>query len=158
MTKQPTKTLTVLWIAALILLTGLALLARPALALPPRPTPTETAVHSGTGDIGQLELLVHFAPNWASSGIPWQELWTVVQWQDADGSWHVVEGWQGHLDLVMVSDGFKMWGVKEEIGGRGPFRWLVYRSEGGRLMAQSETFHLPGPNEILIVELDIAAE
>jgi len=73
-----------------------------------------------------------------------QELWTVVQWQDGSGDWHDVEGWQGTLDDIQNEIGYKVWWVAKSGLGTGPFRWLVYQSKGGRLLATSEPFYLPG--------------
>jgi hypothetical protein len=75
----------------------------------------------------------------------WQELWTVVQWQDPYTEvWHDVEGWQGTLDGVTDGLGKKTWWVASRDLDTGPFRWRVYRSEGGTLLATSEPFNLPG--------------
>ena len=75
-----------------------------------------------------------------------QELWTIVQWQDGLGDWHDVEGWQGTLDDIQNEIGDKVWWVAKEGLGTGPFRWLVYQSKGGRLLATSEPFYLPDLN------------
>jgi hypothetical protein len=40
--------------------------------------------------------------------------------------------------------GKKTWWVAGRDLGTGPFRWRVYRSEGGSLLATSEPFDLPG--------------
>jgi len=46
--------------------------------------------------------------------------------------------------------------VAEEDLGKGPFRWLVYRDEGGGSLAASEPFHLPSFNkETVTVELTL---
>ncbi len=102
-------------------------------ALPPRPTPvtaTPTAVPSAyVREGGLIELHVH----------PIQTgLWTVVQWQDARGQWHDVDGWQGTLDGSL-----QIWWVAPRDLGKGPFRWQVYRSYGGSLLATSQSFSLP---------------
>jgi hypothetical protein len=83
-------------------------------------------------------------------------MWTVVQWQDAFGGWHDVDGWRGHLD-----DGqgqMKIWWVAPKDFNTGPFRWQVYSSdENGRLLGYSETFNLPGGvNDIVYVQIDLA--
>jgi len=66
-------------------------------------------------------------------------VWTVVQWQDSAGGWHDIEGWQGTLD----GGAQKVWWVAAKDFGTGPFRWLVYQGQGGKLLAQSEPFYLP---------------
>src|SRR5512138_3173076 len=70
-------------------------------ALPPRPTPitpTPTAAPASyVREGGLIELHVH----------PIQTgLWTLIQWQDAGGQWHDVNGWQGTLD-----GDFQVWWV-----------------------------------------------
>ena len=44
-------------------------------------------------DGGLIELQAQFAETWSNAGIHWQELWTVVQWQDEWDNWQDVEGW-----------------------------------------------------------------
>ncbi len=75
--------------------------------------------------------------------------WSVVQWQDANGDWLNVEGWQGSLD-----NGHRLWWVAAKDFGKGPFRWVVFNSPDGPLIAASEPFTLPQfPNETVRVEL-----
>lgn len=72
--------------------------------------------------------------------------WSVVQWQDSNGDWHNVEGWQG-----AVSDS-RSWWVHPKDFGRGPFRWVVQSTPGGSVSASSAPFHLPtSPNKRLQV-------
>lgn len=67
-------------------------------------------------------------------------VWTAVQWQDPNtGMWHLVEGWQGTLDL----DGSQTWWVGTEILGKGPFRWVIYAEKEGEELAVSSSFNLP---------------
>jgi len=65
--------------------------------------------------------------------------WTVVQWQDGLGAWHIVEGWQGSADEV----GEARWWVSSTQFGLGPFRWAIYDKPGGALVVTSRTFALP---------------
>jgi hypothetical protein len=117
-----------------------------AQALPPRPTPVSTitptalpSVHVREG--GLLELYTH----------PTQlGVWTLIQWQDALGSWHDVAGWQGTLDGTS-----QLWWVAPRDLGKGPFRWLVYQSRGGLLLATSQPFALPRFNGAT-VRIDVA--
>lgn len=77
-------------------------------------------------------------------------LWTRVQWQDAHGGWHDIEGWQGTFN----PDQRVLWYVGPEHLGSGPFRWLVYQQPGGRLLGVSQPFHLPSRGgELLHVTL-----
>ena len=105
-------------------------------------TPTPIPIKSPSG--GLIQLRVRF-PEWID--FQWQELWTVVQWQDGSGHWHSVEGWQGSLDEVTVDDGKiagrKTWWLAGGLFGKGPFRWMVYRVREGKLVGESESFYLP---------------
>jgi len=148
----------ILWLifvgVAVCALMGAASLLQPARALPPRPpTPTFTPIPPPSqqlaSTVAQIELCAQFPSAWPWNEIHWQELWTVVQWQDNKGQWHDVEGWRGTLDRVVVDGdeeivGRKTWWVSASDLGEGPFRWLVYRAEGGRLLVSSEEFYLPG--------------
>jgi len=96
---------------------------------------------------------VQFSQAWPWGTAPWQDLWTVVQYQKGpEGGWVDVEGgWRGGLDDVVVGEdgeivGKKVWWVAEADLGRGPFRWRVYRSKGGWLLITSEQFYLPSLN------------
>ena len=115
-----------------------ALPPRPDPGLPPRPDPQPvppSTLPAPSSDKSEspvgcyIDLQVH-APQ--SMG------WTVVQWQDDQGNWHDVEGWQGTLDA-----GHKKWWVDLKDFGRGPFRWLVYRDDPGEPQFMSEPFYLP---------------
>jgi hypothetical protein len=76
--------------------------------------------------------------------------WTVVQWQDALGGWHDVEGWQGDLDEGQQ----KVWWVLEKDFGTGPFRWVVLARRGGPIWKLSAAFTLPaGGGRTTTVEL-----
>ena len=134
----------------------------PARALPPRPpTPTVADVVPArpTPDSGSIELRARFPAAMPGRESPWQELWTVVQWQDPHtGTWRDVESWRGTLDGVRGEDdgltGHKTWwGARRDLG-TGPFRWLVYRSRGGSLVVASEPFDLPaGAGKTVVVEV-----
>ena len=74
------------------------------------------------------------------------EVWTIVQWQDAQGDWHDVTGWQGTLD----ANNTKTWWVGEKDFGTGPFRWLVV--EENEIVGTSDPFNLPAlPFETLTI-------
>jgi hypothetical protein len=108
--------------------------------LPPRPTPPAESHSDLSG--APIELRVRFSQ--AAQAARWQELWTVVQWQDAFGSWHDVEGWKGALDEISGGEGKKVWWVYQRDLSKGPFQWSVYQSPSGKLLARSEPFYLPG--------------
>lgn len=131
----------------------LGLLVGPVLAtpadLPPRPdphTPTPPPKPAPVLDGGQIVLQTLFGDDWSSTGLNWQDLWTVVQWQDPWGYWHDVNGWQGNLDKVYASGdqikGMKSWWVPADMFGNGSFRWQVYASQDGELLTQSTDFNL----------------
>ncbi len=133
--------------------------ARPA-ALPPRPTATHTpTVPPGptpplptpkpatTGALIELQLYLDSAWPWQIAH--WQQLWTVVQWQDGLGDWHDVEGWQGGLETLTVGDdgfwGQRLWWVAPGDLGKGPFRWVIYAApdKAGEMLVASKPFYLP---------------
>jgi hypothetical protein len=132
--------------------------------LPPRPNPSvPTGPDGGKSPAGApLVLQATFGPSWPWDRVHWQDLWTVVQWQSAEGTWHIVEGWQGTLDRVEVEEngdiiGEKVWWVYETNLGQGPFRWLVYEGRGGRLIAAGDSFHLPASvNQQSTIEVSLA--
>lgn len=100
--------------------------------LPPRPaltpTPTPTPV-SPAPNLARILLV---------AGSAYEGAWTVVQWQDKPGEWHDVEDWQGH-----VRNGWIRWRAAQKDWGTGPFRWEVYDSAGGTLLASTANFDLP---------------
>lgn len=138
--------------AAVAALFALGTLASPgALAeLPPRPD-LPTTVPPQQTSTGTAGLLLHatYPADWPWTRVHWQTPLTVVQWQDQDGIWHDVEGWQGSPDLIIPGPsntmvGLKAWGVAAKDFGTGPFRWLVYAdSSRAKRLATSEPFTLP---------------
>ena len=83
------------------------------------------------------------------------EPWTIVQWQDAHGEWHDVEGWQGTLD----DSEEKRWWVAPKDFSTGPFRWLVYENAQENLLATSEPFYLPSyADEVIKIEVFLPSE
>jgi len=133
---------------ALLLATWLILPAQAVRAdLPPRPTPRPTVPPEPAWEtllvsVAAIELRVRFGQE--GQARHWQEMWTVVEWQDAFGDWHEVEGWRGTFDEFVDGEGRKVWWVYRRDLGTGPFRWAVYMSPAGELLAHSESFHLPG--------------
>ena len=69
---------------------------------PTRPAPagTKIALHVQSPETGAWET-AH-----------WQDLWTVVEWQDHRGTWHAVEGWQGGLDGVTTDESGQVTGTQ----------------------------------------------
>lgn len=111
-------------------------------ALPPRPTPTAVPPLSPIAPGAQIELHL--------SGSIGEEIWTVVQWQDAQNAWHDIPGWQGELD----TGSSKTWWVGQELLGSGPFRWGVVA--GDDTAVYSQPFTMPTAlNEKLIVTIHL---
>ena len=126
-------------------------------ALPSRPTPqpgTGPESRSRVLDGGFIELQVRLNRVWTPTEQPWQELWTIVQWQDHAGGWQDVEGWQGTLDEVDGDVGRKVWWVNDDDLDTGPFRWVIYQSRGGDVLIRSESFHLP-PRTGTVIVVDV---
>jgi len=74
--------------------------------------------------------------------------WAVVQWQDQQGDWHNVEGWQGSLN----SAGTQRWWVDQKDFASGPFRWVVMSAKDGAIRGSSRFFDLPaGADQTLLV-------
>ena len=129
-------------------------------ALPPRPTPPSPTSPSRSYTADFIELRFRTTPEEIWRVGHWQELWTAVQWQDILGNWRNVEGWQGTFDEFNhdkdsnMCEGNKVWWVVQADFGKSPLRWVVYQSQGGRLLAQSELFYLPGlTGEIVTIEV-----
>jgi len=107
-----------------------ALPTRPEDAPPPPPGDGDDDDKDDMPDGAHIVLHVPSAP----AGV-----WTIVQWRDSAGGWHDIDGWQGTLD----EGDQKMWWLAPDLFGKGPFRWLVYQGERGRLLATSDSFYLP---------------
>jgi hypothetical protein len=117
-------------------------------SLPPPPSADQDTSQLASGPPpagGFIQLRVQLPETWASANTSWQDLWTVVQWQDEKGTWRDIEGWQGMPDGIEepVLAGKKKWWVMEADLGKGPFRWVVYQSQGGQMLATSAPFDLP---------------
>jgi hypothetical protein len=132
---------------------------------PPRPTSTPEPTSQSVPQTVPLGALIVLYVQFPEKGLEfhWQELWTVVQWQDEFGYWHDVEGWQGTLDEIVDSEdrdvkGRKMWWLASDLFGERPFRWMVYRFQGGELVAKGESFHLPDhAGEIVRIKISLAS-
>lgn len=139
--------------AGLLLLLAWPVVSRAGGDLPPRlPPPTEQPDRTGdTQDrddddspVGAyIELDIQPVPG---------DLWTVVQWQDVNGDWHSVEGWQGTPSPA----GTVRWWVAAKDFEAGPFRWLVRHGKNGPVVVGSPPFYLPAqPNELLQIEISV---
>lgn len=132
------KLLTVILTCVLIFMS----LALPVNAtLPPRPDVTPIAEDSPSGTI-----ILEVSP--LRTG-----LWSVVQWQDAGGGWHDVEGWRG-----AVENGRTIWWVEKPHWGTGPFRWVVSEGVNGAIVGTSTSFHLPQSRQITIVTITLSSQ
>lgn len=112
--------------------------------LPPRPTKTPIPVkEQPTPDRPAGTLILNTQP-------PVTGLWSVVQWQGATGNWRDVEGWRGETNV-----GKTIWWVEQAQWHTGPFRWAVFETRDGKLLATSEHFFLPGSGETSIIRVDL---
>ena len=113
--------------------------------LPPRPT-AEPSPQPETRSEPACGATIQLSVSPAS-----EALWTVVQWQDAWGNWHDVEGWRGTLDELSRGTGTKIWWVARPDYAKGPFRWAVYAHQGGQLLGTSGNFSLPSRDGTMVV-------
>ena len=133
--------------------------------LPPRDTPATgvTTTDSFGMSVGvRIHLQGQFVQSWPWDTFHWQEdLWHVVEWNDHDGNWIPVDGWQGRFDTIFPEETVmvaqrELWATNEHLG-TGPFRWLVYEGENGRLMKTSEAFYLPDEaGDVVTVRVELA--
>lgn len=147
MIKQPKYT-NVSLLAGLLVLVLASLVFQPT-SLNAQGTPLPTATPWGTpaptqvapsAEGGTLILQAYNAP---AAG------WTVVQWQDANGGWHDVAGWQSQL-----TNGYVGWWVDPGNFAEGPFRWVMLASENGEMVDATEAFSLPGySGDVVLVEM-----
>ncbi|MBN2007468.1 MAG: hypothetical protein JXA21_29250 [Anaerolineae bacterium] len=132
-----------------------------AAAAPTSPSPepsltlTPSAPSSLPRDGAALWLRVKSASGKVLAADSWPSLWTTVQWQDAFGDWHTVEGWSGPLDDVAMGEGRKVWWLPASMSGAGPFRWQIYRTPQGPRLAESDPFFLPEADTFLYVDLSL---
>ena len=159
-----------LWLVLSVILVGLAApLAASAAAgsayLPPRPpTPTPTPSPSPTPSSvpgtsrswerpagSSIELVTSLGESTTIT-----QLWLAVQWEDAAGGWHDVDGWQGGFDYVSQGRGIKTWWVDPKDFASGPFRWVLSQGDHGSILGTSAPFKLPGAQgEVLIIRVDL---
>ncbi len=134
-------------IVTLLMMIWLPLSAVADETLPRRYPPTRVG-HEGKGHGRPVGAYIELHPHSSQA-----TLWTIVQWQDDLGGWHDVEGWKGTLD-----EGYKkVWWVAVADFNKGPFRWVIYQGQGGKLLAISEPFDLPNmPNQTTSVEVWLA--
>lgn len=148
----------------------LALVSYPATAdyeLPPREEPPNSSpdvtVEGGVGaSMGvRVYLEGEFPMSWPWETVHWQEdLWHEVEWYSEQNGWTQVNGWHGRFDAIYQEDEMmvarrELWGENHHVG-TGPFRWRVYRSENGALLASSDAFYMPQqPGNIVIVRQEM---
>jgi hypothetical protein len=146
-------TLLALWLPAFAQAAPSALPPRPPI---PTPTPTSLPPAQSPTVMASIELHVRFGSKWSWETMTWQDLRTVVQWQDRLGNWHAVDGWRGALDEFINDEGCKVWWVAEDDFGSGPFRWAVTDGKSDKPIAASNSFNLPAHrNEQVLVEITL---
>jgi hypothetical protein len=82
----------------------------------------------------------------ALSPEPRHRWWTTVEWQDAFGDWHLVEGWRGEPN---VGDDIVWWVAPHHLA-TGPYRWLIYQAKDGEQLGVTESFYLPRKKQQLV--------
>ena len=129
-------------------LTWPLLIAKAGPTLPPRKVPpsnVQPGSDNDDDDGGPVGAYIELHTQPVMPGV-----WSVVQWQDSDGHWHNVDGWQGDLD----STGTRRWWVEAKDFNTGPFRWQIFNGPDDQLLATSTTFTLPHEaNKVLEVEV-----
>jgi hypothetical protein len=133
-------------------------------------TGTETTGQGTTNTQGTAQTTGMMAQNFSTitihaPGAP-EGAWVGVQWRDQNGRWNNVEGWQAPLETATtaMTSGMgsqtggtgstganaaaqnvptKTFGVFERDYGSGPFRWIIYAPDGGRVFGTSNRFFLP---------------
>ena len=112
--------------------------------LPPRPTrPITPNAQQPTPELPSGTLILNTQPSVSGA-------WSVVQWQDATGTWQDVEGWRGE-----VSAGKTIWWVEQAQWHSGPFRWAIFEAPDGKLLATSTLFALPGSGEKSVIYVNL---
>ncbi len=127
--------------------------------LQPTPNPTSQFVTEEKPDGALIELWAEFPSDWPWHEIHWQDLWTVVQWQNDEGEWRNVIEWQGTLDHVTIDEdglvvGYKRWWVDQADLGKSIFRWRVYHGRAGQVLVTSDLFRLPS-TKVTIRRVDV---
>ena len=117
--------------------------------LPPRGQPpgVQPQKAGDDSDDGPIGTYIELQTQPAVSG-----LWAVIQWQDQQGDWHNVEGWQGAVD----ENGAQRWWVDQKDFATGPFRWVISQDGNGTVLSASDVFNLPaGANQNLLVIISL---
>jgi len=115
----------------------------PTATATPTPTPTLTPTITLTPESESLQSSTIVLQAQSTTVVDWRSLWTAVEWQDVDGTWRLVEGWQGAFDTIKEEVGYKTWSVPPPLFEQGPFRWVIYAQSGGAVLAISEPFEMP---------------
>lgn len=121
-----------------------ATLAVNADPLPDRPTIAPSNLTTSSSKSGSYLLLSVDQSN-PDIILPDDNDWTIIQWQDADGNWKEVDGWQGEYTYDPEDAVWEVyWWVDQDEFGKGPFRWVVYTDKTLKTVeATSAPFDLP---------------
>lgn len=116
----------------------------PRPTLPPTMTPIATAVSQQQPTVASIVLI-------ADGDLYTTAVYeTVVEWQDEDGNWRVVEGWQSPFNEYKQVT----WAVAANNFGKGPFRWIIYQNKVA--LNTSSNFYLPRSNdEVVTLHVDV---
>lgn len=132
-------------LASLVWLAGVTTPVQAGATLPPRelPTPEEDDDDDDNGPASPVGAYISLQAGAVPAGA-----WSVVQWQDSNGDWQMVEGWQG------PAASNTRWWVAAKDFGRGPFRWAILSGPGGAVLEASSPFTLPQqPNETVFTSI-----
>jgi len=88
---------------------------------------------SADAPVGGIQLQIISPP----AGAPW----VGVQWQDPAGAWHNIDAWVGPLDPKQ--GGYVVHSVNPANFGTGPYRWILWDKQGGKVVAMSAPFSFP---------------
>ena len=65
--------------------------------------------------------------------------YVAVQFQYPNGTWANIDAWTGPLDPM--ANGYVKYWVDPKDFGKGPFRWVVWDKQGGKVLAMSAPFY-----------------
>lgn len=84
--------------------------------------------------------------------------WVGVQWQDFAGVWHNIDAWVAPLSSTQ--GGYVNHGVDPIHFGTGPYRWIVWDKQGGKVMAMSAPFAFPMYGTVVgsVIDLSMSAQ
>lgn len=112
--------------------------------LPPRPVPPSQNELENKG--AKLILILPKDSQFT------EDTWTRVEWQNAQGDWKLVDGWQGSPTFRVEQDYWEVeWWVGQENFSTGPYRWQVFHDQNSRKpLSTSKPFYLPSQQDSVL--------